>query len=96
MFLITEGQIKMKTEKLVAHFKDGREPIEGQVVVPESLAELLKVYPEQRIYILGLGEYMRKAKKRLVSTRSPLLKLRVTDLTPDQQAVLRKLGLLKV
>lgn len=83
----------MKFEILTATFKDGSST-EGKIYVPENLKELLNVYPEERVFKLGLAEYMIKAKKRLISKRSPKITLRLTDLTPDQQAALRKLGLL--
>lgn len=83
----------MKFEELVAEFKDGSK-VEGKVAVPETLGELLKVYPEDRVYRLGLAEYMIKARKRLISKRSPKITFRLTELTPEQQAALRKLGLL--
>lgn len=83
----------MKFETLTATFKDGS-TIEGKIYVPETLPELLKVYPEARVYKLGLAEYMIKAKKRLISKRSPKITLRLTDLTPEQQAALRKMGIL--
>lgn len=85
----------MRFEKMTATFKDGT-TIDGQIAVPETLGELLKVYPEARVYKLGLAEYMIKAKKRLISSRSPKITLRLKDLTVDQQAALRKLGLLDV
>lgn len=84
----------MRFEPLQAKFKDGS-VVEGQVAWPENMEELLKVYPEERIYKLGLAEYLIKAKKRLKSRRSPRLTFRLTDLTVQQQAALRKLGLLK-
>jgi hypothetical protein len=84
----------MKFEELTAHFKDGTSVV-GQVAVPETLAELCKLYPEERIYKLGLTEYLAKARKRLISKRSQLLRLRVNDLSTDQQVALRRLGLLK-
>lgn len=83
----------MKFQEMKATFKDGSS-VEGQIAVPESLAELLKIYPEERVYKLGLAEYLIKSKKRLISTRSPRLTFRLKDLTVEQQVALRKLGLL--
>jgi len=84
----------MKTVEMKAKFKDGTEVV-GLVMVPESVEELLKVYPEARVLKLGVTEYLIKARKRLISKRSRLLRLRVNDLSVAQQAALRKLGLLE-
>jgi hypothetical protein len=64
-------------------------------MVPETLKELLTVYPEERVYQLGLTEYLLKAKRKLKSGRRQTLKVRLDELTPEQQLKLRSMGLLK-
>lgn len=85
----------MRFEEHKAEFSDGT-VAEGKIAVPENLQELLRVYPEERVYKLGLAEYMIKAKKRLISKRSPVIKFHLRDLSIEQQNALRKLGLLHV
>jgi hypothetical protein len=85
----------MRFDKVQITHKDESQT-DGTIAVPETLQELLKVYPEDRVYKLGLAEYMNKARKRLISTRSPILRFRLKDLTLEQQAALRKMGLLTV
>jgi hypothetical protein len=84
----------MKFEHYEATLKDGTK-VEGKIATPENLVEILKVYPEDRVFKLALAEYLMKAKKRLISSRSPKLTLRLRDLSIEQQMTLRKLGLLK-
>ena len=84
----------MKTLDMAAKLKDGTEVV-GQIVVPESLEELLKLYSEKRVFQLGLSEYILKCKKRLISTRSRRITFRLSELTTAQQIALRKLGLLE-
>lgn len=81
--------VEYKTSK-----KDGTE-VAVQVAYPETLAELVKIYGEDRPLYLGRKEMIDKAVKRAVSQRSRRLNLRLNDLSLEQKEALRKLGLLK-
>jgi hypothetical protein len=71
------------------------EPIEGQIAVPETLPELLKIIDPERAFRILFKDYMTRARRRLASNRVEKLTLRVNDLSPEQQELLRKIGLLK-
>jgi hypothetical protein len=89
-----QGDTDMKFETYSVQRKNG-EVLEASVMVPETLKELLTVYPEERVYQLGLTEYLLKAKRKLKSGRRQTLKVRLDELTPEQQLKLRSMGLLK-
>lgn len=84
----------MKFETYTVQRRNG-ETLEASVMVPETLKELLSLYPEQRVYQLGLTEYLLKAKRKLKSGRRQTLKVRLDELSPEQQTKLRSMGLLK-
>jgi len=84
----------MKFVKVVVTKKDGT-VTEAEYAKPENLKELLTIYPEQRVYELGLAEYVMKTKRKLKSGYSHVIKIRVDKLDIDVQQALRKLGLIK-
>jgi len=84
----------MKTLTLKVTRKDGQE-FEANVLDPENLMEVVKLYGEDRPFKLARDEYIAKQKKKLISGRSRRLSLRIEDLSPEQTEALRKAGLLR-
>lgn len=83
----------MKFEVYTVTQADGT-VIEGKVAIPEDLKELRQIYPDKRIYELGLAEYIMKCKRRLISSRARKVVLRFDELSVENQIALRKMGII--
>ena len=84
----------MKFETITVKRKDGTEK-SGELAIPETVKELTKLVPEERVLTLCIAEYVSKFKKKLKSGRSRRLVLKVDHLSYDVQQTLRDIGLLK-
>lgn len=83
----------MKWETVTVKNSKG-DPVEGTILMPERLSDVLKLMEPERAFTLLLKDYKIRACRKVASGRMGKVTLKIQDLSPEQLDGLRKMGLI--